>query len=119
MNKTGRKPILCIDFDGVLHYYRNGWEGPLEINDLPVPGSLDFINNAMDYFEIIVLTSRACDNESIEAIKQWLEKHNFPKLEVTNKKPPAFLSIDDRALRFDGIFLNPKELIKFKPWNRE
>jgi hypothetical protein len=33
-----RKPILCLDFDGVLHSYTSGWKGAAVIPDPPVPG---------------------------------------------------------------------------------
>jgi len=34
------------------------------------------------------------------------------------QKPPAIVSIDDRAICFDGIFPSPEEIQEFKPWNR-
>ena len=37
------KPILCLDFDGVIHSYTSGWKGARIILDPPVPGALDFI----------------------------------------------------------------------------
>lgn len=33
-------------------------------------------------------------------------------------KPAAFLTIDDRALTFDGLWPNIDELKGFKPWNK-
>lgn len=35
-------------------------------------------------------------------------------------KPPALVTIDDRAICFTGSFdeLKPKELLEFKPWNK-
>lgn len=39
-------------------------------------------------------------------------------LKFPTKKPAAFLQIDDRAITFTGTFPDPKELLKFKPWNK-
>ncbi len=34
-------------------------------------------------------------------------------------KPPAHVTIDDRAITFTGIFPSLSEIAAFKPWNRE
>jgi len=36
------KPILLIDFDGVIHSYTSGWQGAGVISDPPVEGAFDF-----------------------------------------------------------------------------
>jgi len=38
----------------------------------------------------------------------------FPK-----KKPAAFLTIDDRAICFNGTFPTKKEMESFKPWYKK
>jgi hypothetical protein len=53
------------------------------------------------------------------------ENYEFPKLfdalEFPEQKPAAFLTIDDRAVTFDGkwdgIDMDPLTLLSFKPWN--
>ena len=42
----------------------------------------------------------------------WLVHVKWP-----TSKPPAFLTLDDRAIRFDGKFPPLSELVNFKPWN--
>ncbi len=33
-------------------------------------------------------------------------------------KPPAFVTIDDRAITFTGTFPSIDELLAFQPWNK-
>ena len=52
----------------------------------------------------------------------WREKGGFgpfPMFEFAHEKPPAFMTIDDRAVRFEGDWsaLEPEELLKMRPWN--
>lgn len=115
------KPTLCLDFDGVLHWYRNGWKGPLVIDDEPVPAAVEMVTKYLDYFEVVVFSSRSHQPGGIQAMTHWMNKHGFPveRIGFPVTKPSAFLSIDDRALRFEGVFPGPEELLAMKPWNRE
>ena len=45
-------PILCLDFDGVLHSYTSGWLGADVIPDPPVPGYAQFLLRAVEVFEV-------------------------------------------------------------------
>lgn len=33
-------------------------------------------------------------------------------------KPSAFLSIDDRGFRFEGVWPDPERLLQLRPWNK-
>lgn len=125
MNKT--KPILCLDFDGVLHSYESGWQGADTILDSPVPGAVEFIHRASEFFRIAVYSSRSHQPGGMAAMKKWLHKaiidadfdgSLFDVIEWPDHKPAAFLTIDDRAMRFTGKWPVAAELLDFKPWNK-
>ena len=53
-----KKPILSLDFDGVIHSYTSGWQGPRTIPDAPVPGALRFLIEAQRRFQVAIFSSR-------------------------------------------------------------
>lgn len=124
------KPILCLDFDGVIHSYSSGWKGAAVIPDPPVDGALAFICEAMPHFRVAIFSTRSNQPDGIGAMRSWLEKHfkdwasNTPhsvldEIEWPIEKPPAFLTIDDRAVMFDGTWPPIESLKNFKPWNKK
>jgi len=66
---TGRKPILCLDFDGVCHSYTSGWRGAAVIPDPPVDGLWDFLFTAMAVFEVHIFSSRSNQSGGITAMQ--------------------------------------------------
>lgn len=88
---------IAIDFDGVL-CKREGiptirnWK-----NAEPMEGSLETVKLLLKMKHKIWIFS---SNPELGKVKLWLDKNNFPKLEVTNIKKPAHVYIDDRAIRF-------------------
>lgn len=124
-----RKPILCLDFDGVIHSYTSPWINQWTIPDPPVAGAFDFLDQASRHFEIVIYSSRSKTTAGIMAMQDWLEKHLkqynggvpppwYDKLSFADQKPPAFLTIDDRCLCFEGTWPDPATLKQFKPWNK-
>ncbi len=136
---TKRKPILCLDFDGVIHSYTSGWKGISTIPDDPVPGAMEFILAAREEFTVQIFSSRSASAEGILAMQGWLMTamlrhslegggpHDFGDETIAQvvdsigfpvTKPPAFLTIDDRAIQFEGTFPAIEKLMMFKPWNK-
>ena len=112
------KPILCLDFDGVLHSYVSGWKGAHIVWDPPVPGAQQFVTMAKKYFRIVVFSSRSLQEGGIRAMTSWMQEHGFPPVEFATEKPPAMITIDDRAITFTGTWPAIDELREFKPWNK-
>lgn len=119
--------IICIDFDGVLHSYTSGWKGETEIPDPPVPGAIEWLKTLCEDpdFEPMIYSSRSRYAGAIEAIQAWLVSYGFPQELLDNaqpifptQKPAAFLTLDDRAMRFTGAFPSLEEMRTFKPWNK-
>lgn len=125
-----RKPILCLDFDGVIHSYTSGWKGARNIPDPPTNGAIEFITDALlDGWDVVICSSRARHFGGIWAMRRWLEKHSgnlwdtmgvsVCSVRFVRMKPPALVTLDDRALTFDGNWPDPKDLRSFKPWNKK
>jgi hypothetical protein len=127
-----RKPILCLDFDGVVHSYVSGWKGARSIPDPPVEGAMAFMLNALDNgWDVVIHSSRARYFGGISAMRAWLRKWcpdgcwyeviGNPQLEdvrFTRWKPSAQVTIDDRAMTFTGQWPALLDLKNFRPWNK-
>lgn len=162
LKKKVWKPILCLDFDGVLHSYESGWKGARNIPDCPVPDALAFVLEALEEgFDVHVLSSRSHQWGGRRAMRRWLREHfewefnHSPKpmgpknhldlvishevgqrsepwhivsrdlaaetvrrIKFPKHKPPAHVTIDDRAIQFSGEWPDVRGLLRFKPWNR-
>jgi hypothetical protein len=131
---TEFKPTLCIDYDGVIHSYEKGWQDGL-IYGTVTPGFFEWAEQAAKQFKLVIYSSRSSTEEGqlamlgwlIEQRRKWREaggmhETNEPLgFEFADKKPAAWLTIDDRAICFRGDWaapeLAPDAMRAFKPWN--
>jgi hypothetical protein len=147
MTNMRKKLILCVDFDGVIHSYTSGWQGATVIPDPPVPGALKWLWKATEWFDVQVYSSRSKNPEAVLAMRDWMvkwsredeslgfdhpmshhtvyeengeTKSSYP-IGFAHEKPAAFITIDDRAICFEGDWseLEPADLLNFKPWNKK
>jgi acyl-CoA-binding protein len=126
------KPILVLDFDGVIHSYASPWRGAAVIPDPPVPGALEALELYAEHFQVAIFSSRTHQPGGRQAMQQWLyealieagrTKDQAAQLVYhaivwPTEKPPALVTIDDRAVTFTGSFPAPAQLLAFKPWNK-
>lgn len=124
------KPTLCLDFDGVIHSYVSGWRGIDVIPDPPVPGALEFIRLAQEHFAVAIYSSRSSERRGRVAMASWLSlqmtrlwgpndaKAILAVLQWPEHKPSAFVTLDDRAVTFEGVWPHPVDLLKFRPWQK-
>lgn len=128
------KPTICIDFDGVIHSYEKGWQNG-EIYGSVVPGFFEWVERTRDHFELVIYSSRSKTDEGITAMSLWLHEQRNKwiagggirnpteplSMTFAHKKPAAWLTIDDRAICFNGEWDAPDlavdALRSFKPWN--
>lgn len=124
-------PILCIDFDGVIHSYEKGWQEGVIYGHV-TPGFWEWAEEAAKHFKLVIYSSRSKTDEGTTAMAVWLiaERKKWREAggqsgsdplsyEFAHEKPPAFLTIDDRAVQFRGDWsaLPPEQLRAFRPWN--
>lgn len=134
-----KRPILAVDFDGVLHSYTSGWKGPRSIPDAPIPGAIEWLEKMCDVpealggsfvpakpFRVCIFSSRSRYWGGRRAIKRWLIAHGLSHHYFSDRiitmplwKPPSKILLDDRAWRFDGTFPNINDLLSFEPFRVE
>ena len=109
--------VLGVDFDGVIHRYGLGDQGPV-IYDVPTPGAQEALRHYVEAFDVHIVSARAASSDGQECIKQWLARYDFPCMPISDRKPPGELLVvlDDRAWPFRGIFPSVAELEAFRPW---
>src|SRR5262249_30557950 len=95
--------------------------------DPPVPGMWRFLEAAWQQFDIAIYSSRSHQPGGIEAMHAWFLQHATSRFQYDlarkwlifpSEKPPAFLTIDDRALCFTGEWPSVESLLAFRPWNK-
>jgi hypothetical protein len=130
------KPILCIDFDNTIREYNLGWKNG-ELYGNVLPEFFKWAEKAKEKFQLVVYSSRSKDEKLRKEMIGYMydqltiyhggyapvmEELSINDFEFYAEKPPAFLTIDDRAITFQGDWtandLQPEELIKFKPWDK-
>jgi len=114
---------VCVDFDGVIHSYRQVGLGSYVVADPPVPGAIHWLRTLVDSAKVYIHTTRMLDDGAEGAMREWLSRNGLPEdalsqLVFTARKVPAELYIDDRAFRFEGTFPTVDEIARMKPWNR-
>ena len=128
------KPILAIDFDGVVHSYERGWQNGVIYGSV-VPGFWEWAERAAQQFVLVIYSSRSKDEDQQLAMSLWITDQRRKWREAggmhtttdplefnfSAEKPAAWLTIDDRAVLFKGDWsapeLQPDAMRAFKPWN--
>ena len=117
------KPIVLVDFDGVLHSYLSGWKGATNPVDPPVDGAIEWLDFMVKtgLFDIQIYSARSRHEGAVEALMKWLFKYGLSaavidEIKFPTQKPAAFITIDDRVFHFKGTFPTVDELVNFKPW---
>jgi hypothetical protein len=138
MSTKKPNPTICVDFDGVIHSYTSGWRGIDVIPDPPVTGAIEWLllhlpipealGMSAPYVgpEVVIYSSRSKERKGLNAMRKWLIENGVNEwyfkddiLKFPTQKPAAFLTIDDRAICFDGRFPTSEEMMAFQPWYRK
>ena len=107
------RPIICVDFDGVLNTY-DRWVSPEYLHPMR-PGAAQFLRELNESgYAVVVFTTRWH-----EWVRRWLEENKVTQYveDVTDRKPPAAVFLDDRAVCFRGDFCTALDEIRtFRPF---
>jgi len=96
------KNRICIDFDGVIHNYSEGYKDGT-IYDKPMKGVEKALKTLSEKFELVCFSARinAGDEHGKKEMVKWLKKYNLFEYfkQITDTKIPALVYIDDNAIR--------------------
>ena len=112
MPKSMIAKSIAVDFDGVISAYK-GWQGK-GVFEPPVDGCAKFLRELKGReWVIIVFTTR----KETSMVRDYLAKHEIPfdfinynpeniTQGLSSKKVLADVYLDDRAIRFNGMWDN-------------
>ena len=132
------KKTICLDFDGVIHKYDEGWQDGKLYADV-TDGFFEWLVRMYEQYDLVVFSSRSKSILLCNRMKAYLDiqaaqfcarnsaydKQTVFKavdsLRFATEKPAAWLSIDDRAITFKGNWSEITETFidSFKPWNKK
>lgn len=114
-SESEKKFSVCLDLNGVLDTYC-GWKGE-DHEELPREGAKEFLEELSRKYRVVIHTT-----QPVPKVWKWLDRHNLSDYvaRVMNRKVPAVVYLDDRAIRFDGDFEEALEEIRsFRPhWKK-
>lgn len=91
--------IIAIDFDGVIHDYKNPIKG--RRMGAPIQGAKESIINLKNKgHTIIIFTVRANTPQSTKVVSDYLMYYKIPCHTLTNIKENFDIFIDDKAIAF-------------------
>ena len=127
------RPTICLEFDGVIHSYENGWADG-QIYGSVVPGFFEWMEQARYFFKLVIYSSRSKTDDGVIAMSRWLHDQRNEwiakggqrnpidplAIEFAHEKPAAWVTIDHRAICFQGKWdapeLSIESLLNFSPW---
>lgn len=146
-------PTICVDFDGVIHSYERGWQNGVIYGKVVPGFFEWAMQAHSAGLKLVVYSSRSKSLDGVNAMKTWLAHQWSPDedpfdaglirvllderwwfmsgagpepsfaLSFAHEKPAAWLTIDDRAIRFAGDWSDPAlsadAMRAFKPWNAQ
>ena len=71
-NTPKRKLTLSVDFDATIHGYQSGWQGAAVCNDPIVPGSIEWLIETLDTFEIAIFSARSRSWRGRRAMRKYI-----------------------------------------------
>jgi hypothetical protein len=126
------KPLIAIDFDGVVHSYEKGWQDGV-IYGTVVPGFFEWCERVGPHFKLAIYSSRSKNQDMLLSMANWMSDQFKvwqaaqtkdsppPTFEFISQKPAAWVTIDDRSITFRGKWdapeLSVEGLQSFRPWN--
>ena len=107
MGEDKHKPVIAVDFDGVIADY-HGWYGEEHFGE-PISGAQRGLKSlVLKGWFIAIWTTR----RKVGLIAHWLREHDIPFDSINEvphrdyacKKISADIYLDDRGLRFNGVW---------------
>ena len=105
LNSHARKTV-AVDLDGVLAQY-DGWKGVDHIGQ-PIAGARDFLQALHEHFDILIYTTRCCEEINppekahllVNRVRKWLDDNEMPYDDIWDGqgKPIYIACVDDRAV---------------------